>query len=283
MLVNVPALITSYYSEVPDPGDSRQRVSFGTSGHRGTSLDCSFNELHIVAIVEAVRRFREAQGIDGPLFLGMDTHALSTPAHATALEVLAAAEVDVMVAVGDATPTPAVSHAILTYNRGRNTGLADGIVITPSHNPPRDGGIKYNAPHGGPASAETTAWIEKEANELLAEGCDRVRRIPLARAISADTTHTYDYRTAYVNDLREVLDLDIVRSVGLQMGVDPMGGAGVSYWGAIAEQYGLNLEAVSTEVDPTFRFVTVDSDGEIRMDPSSPDAMQRPVGPQRPV
>ncbi len=280
MLVDVDALVDAYTSRVPDPSVPGQRVSFGTSGHRGSALDTTFNEHHIVAVVEAVRRYRATQGIDGPLFLGLDTHALSAPAGRTALEVLGAAGVDVMVAPEDGpdagfTPTPAVSHAILTWNRDRRSGLADGIVITPSHNPPRDGGIKYNPPHGGPAGTDATRWIEDEANALLEAGIAGVRRISVDRARARDTTHAHDYMSAYVDDLAAAVDLEAVRGAGVRLGVDPLGGAGVHYWGRIAERYGLDLTAVDTLIDPTFRFMSVDSDGVIRMDPSSPDAMQR--------
>ncbi|MBT8338015.1 MAG: alpha-D-glucose phosphate-specific phosphoglucomutase, partial [Gemmatimonadetes bacterium] len=283
LIIDVDALIAAYYDRAPDPGYAAQRVSFGTSGHRGSALDTTFNETHIVAIADAVRRYRAAQGIDGPLFLGIDTHALSAPAGRTCLEVLAAAGVDVFRAPEDGldggfTPTPAVSHAILTYNRGRSTGLADGIVITPSHNPPRDGGIKYNPPHGGPAGQEATKWIEKEANVLLERGVDDVRRIPLAEALVAPTTHAHDFMSAYIDDLGAVLDLGAVAASGLTLGVDPLGGAGVHYWARIAERYGLNLTVVDTTIDPTFRFMSVDRDGVIRMDPSSPDAMARLIG-----
>jgi len=279
MLVDVPALRDAYFDTKLNPHDDSQRVSFGTSGHRGTSLNGTFNEAHIVAIAEAVRRYRVQESIDGPLFLGIDTHALSRPAADTVLEVMAAQGVDVMVDADHGyTPTPAVSHAILTYNAGRSSGLADGIVLTPSHNPPGDGGIKYNPPSGGPAPPEATQWIEQQANALLEAGAHQVRRLSVANALAADTTHRHDYTTAYVEDLGAAVDLDLVRAEGLALGADPMGGAGVHYWQRIAECYGLNLTTVSTEVDPTFRFMTVDSDGLIRMDPSSADAMQRLIG-----
>ncbi len=283
MLVDLDALVGAYYDRSPDPAEPGQRVSFGTSGHRGSALDTTFNEDHIVAVVEAVRRYREAQGIDGPLFLGRDTHALSAPAHRTALEVLGAAGVEVMVAPEDGpdggfAPTPAVSRAILVHNRGRSSGLADGIVITPSHNPPRDGGIKYNPPHGGPAGTEATRWIEQEANALLEAGLVDIPRVTMSRALALETTHAFDYMTPYVDDLGSVLDLEAVRSAGVVLGVDPLGGAGVHYWHRIAERYGLDLTVVDTTVDPTFRFMSVDKDGVIRMDPSSPDAMQRLLG-----
>jgi phosphoglucomutase len=276
MLVNVPKLVTAYYTEIPEPSIPEQRVAFGTSGHRGCAFDKSFNERHILAISQAVCRYRSRRGIDGPLFLGIDTHALSVPACATALEVLAANGVDVMIAEADEyTPTPAVSHAILTYNRGRKAGLADGIVITPSHNPPDNGGFKYNPPHGGPADTDVTGWIEAEANACLERGLRDVKRMPVERALRATTTHRYDYLDAYVSDLGSVLDLKTIRGANIRMGVDPLGGAGVHYWARIAERYGLNLAVVSEIVDPTFRFMSVDWDGRIRMDPSSVYAMQR--------
>ena len=275
MLVNVPRLVTAYYTEAPDPSVPEQRVAFGTSGHRGSAFERAFNEWHILAISQAICLHREQKKIDGPLFLGMDTHALSVPAHASALEVLAANGVEVMIAQGDEyTPTPAVSHAILTYNRGRKTGLADGIVITPSHNPPHDGGFKYNSPNGGPAEPAVTAWIEAKANEFLENGLVGSKRIPFEKALRAPTTHRHDYLTAYITDLANVIDMDAIRAAKISMGVDPLGGAGVHYWGPIAERYGLNLTVVNEAVDPTFRFMTVDWDGQIRMDPSSPYAMQ---------
>ena len=276
MLVNVPKLLTAYYSERPDPSVPAQRVMFGTSGHRGSAFDKSFNEWHVLAISQAICDYRKRQGIDGPLFLGIDTHALSVPACASALEVLAANGVDVMLAEHDEyTPTPVVSHAILTYNRGRKTGLADGIVITPSHNPPHDGGFKYNPPNGGPADVGVTDWIEARANEFLKNDLQGVQRLPYEKALRSRSTHRHDYLNAYVKDLGNVLDMDAVRSAKIRMGVDPLGGAGVHYWGPIAERYGLNLTVVNKAVDPTFRFMTVDWDGQIRMDPSSPYAMQR--------
>ncbi len=276
MLVNVPGLVTAYYTQLPDASVPAQRVAFGTSGHRGSALDNAFNEGHILAIAQAVCLYRTHQRIDGPLFLGMDTHALSVPARATAVEVMAANGVVLMIAdKEDYTPTPAVSHAILTYNRGRTTGLADGVVITPSHNPPRDGGFKYNPPHGGPAEPAVTRWIEAKANELLDAGLRGVNRIPYERALRASTTHRHDYLTAYTRDLVNVIDMDAIRGAGIALGVDPLGGAGVHYWGPIAERYGLNLTVVNEAVDPTFRFMTVDWDGQIRMDPSSAYAMQR--------
>jgi len=278
-LVNVPRLITAYYTEAPDPSVPAQRVAFGTSGHRGSAFEKAFNEGHILAITQAICLYRKQQGIDGPLFLGMDTHALSVPALASALEVLAANEVEVMIAEGDEyTPTPAVSHAILTYNRGRKKGLADGVVITPSHNPPDDGGFKYNPPSGGPAEIGVTGWIEAKANELLASGLRGVRRVPYEKALRASTTHRHDYLEAYAKDLGEVIDFDAIRGAKISLGVDPLGGAGVHYWQPIAERYRLNLTVVSEEVDPTFGFMTVDWDGRIRMDPSSPYAMQRLLG-----
>ncbi|MEN6426870.1 MAG: phosphoglucomutase (alpha-D-glucose-1,6-bisphosphate-dependent) [Phycisphaerales bacterium] len=279
MLVNVPRLVTAYYAEVPDPSVPEQRVAFGTSGHRGCAFERAFNEWHILAISQAICLYREWKKIDGPLFLGMDTHALSVPALASALEVLAANGVDVMIAQGDEyTPTPAVSHAILTYNRGRRTGLADGIVITPSHDPPHDGGFKYNPPNGGPAEEVVTGWIEAKANELLESGLKGVKRIPYEKALRAPTTHRHDFRNAYIADLANVIDMNAIREAKISMGVDPLGGAGVHYWGLIAERYGLNLTVVNESVDPTFRFMTVDWDGQIRMDPSSPYAMESLVG-----
>jgi phosphoglucomutase len=276
ILVNVPRLVTAYYTGVPDPSVPEQRVVFGTSGHRGSAFDTTFNEWHVLAISQAICRYRKQRGIDGPLFLGIDTHALSVPAGASALEVLAANEVEVMIATNDEyTPTPAVSHAILTYNRGRDKGLADGIVITPSHNPPDNGGFKYNPPNGGPADADVTRWIEAKANQFLVSGLQGVKRIPFEQALRAATTHRHDYLNAYVNDLGSVLDMEAIRDAKIRMGVDPLGGAGIHYWARIAERYGLNLAVVNQAIDPTFRFMTVDWDGQIRMDPSSPDAMQR--------
>jgi phosphoglucomutase len=278
-LVNVPRLVTAYYTEAPDPSVPAQRVAFGTSGHRGSAFEKSFNEGHILAITQAICLYRKQQGIAGPLFLGMDTHALSVPALASALEVLAANEVEVMIAEGDEyTPTPAVSHAILTYNRGRKEGLADGIVITPSHNPPADGGFKYNPPNGGPAEIGVTGWIEAKANELLASGLRGISRVTYEKALRASTTHRHDYLDAYTKDLGEVIDFDAIRGAKISLGVDPLGGAGVHYWEPIAERYRLDLTVVSEAVDPTFGFMTVDWDGRIRMDPSSPYAMQRLLG-----
>ncbi len=279
MLVNVPRLITAYYSNLPDASVPAQRVAFGTSGHRGCAFENSFNEWHVLAISQAICQYRKQQGVDGPLFLGIDTHALSEPAYASALEVLAANGVEVMIAENDEyTPTPVISHAILAYNRGRDKGLADGIVITPSHNPPDNGGFKYNPPNGGPADKNVTGWIEAHANALLESGLQGVKRISFERALRAATTHRHDYLNAYVNDLGSVLDMDAIRGANISMGVDPLGGAGVHYWGPIAERYGLNLTVVNEAVDSTFRFMTVDWDGRIRMDPSSPYAMQSLIG-----
>jgi phosphoglucomutase len=279
MLVNVPRLVTAYYTETPDPSVPGQRVAFGTSGHRGSSLTTTFNEWHILAISQAICLYRMQQKIDGPLFLGMDTHALSAPAVASAVEVLAANGVEVMLAEGDEyTPTPVVSHAILGYNRGRKSGLADGIVITPSHNPPHDGGFKYNPPHGGPAELAVTGWIEGKANEFLENSLRDVKRIAYEKALRASTTHRHNYLDAYISDLGNVVDMDVIRGETIRLGVDPLGGAGVHYWEPIAERYGLNLTVVNKAVDPTFRFMTVDWDGQIRMDPSSPYAMERLIG-----
>ena len=278
ILVNVPRLVTAYYTGRPDPAVAAQRVAFGTSGHRGSSLDNAFNEAHILAMTQAICLHRKEQGIDGPLFIGIDTHALSEPALASALEVLAANGVDVMVDADDGyTPTPVISHAVLTYNRGRRQGLADGIVITPSHNPPRFGGFKYNPPTGGPADTHVTQWIEDQANTLMADGLRRVAKIPFERARTASTTHPHAYLDAYVRDLPSVIDLDLIRESRVHIGVDPLGGASVAYWDAIGERYRLNLETVNHAVDPTFAFMTVDWDGQIRMDPSSPYAMARMV------
>ncbi|HKA30100.1 MAG TPA: phosphoglucomutase, partial [Candidatus Binatia bacterium] len=261
-LVNVPRLVTAYYTGRPDPAVPAQRVSFGTSGHRGSSFDDAFNEAHILATTEAICRHRAREGVDGPLFVGIDTHALSEPAFASALEVLAAHGVDVMIdAHNGYTPTPVVSHAILTYNRGRTSGLADGIVITPSHNPPPDGGFKYDPPHAGPADTRVTGWIQEQANGLLADELRGVRRVPYERARKASTTHPHDYLDAYVGDLAAVVDLDVVRGATISLGVDPLGGASVAYWDAIAERYGVKLEVVNHAIDPTFRFMTVDWDG----------------------
>ena len=279
-LINPAHLVTAYYADRPDPGIAAQRVSFGTSGHRGSSLSRSFNEWHILAISQAICVYRNSKKIDGPLLLGIDTHALSEPAFKSALEVLAANDVDVRIAPhGAYTPTPAISHAILKYNRpkqnrGRQAGLADGIVVTPSHNPPDNGGFKYNPPHGGPADSQTTAFIQDAANEFLNHKLEGVRRIPFDNALKAATTHTYDFMNEYVEDLGTVLDLDVIRDSHIALGVDPLGGAGVHYWRPIAERYGLNLTVVNETVDPTFRFMTLDWDGKIRMDPSSPYAMR---------
>ena len=281
MLVNVPRLVTAYYTERPDPAVAAERVAFGTSGHRGSSLDRRFNEAHILAITQAICTYRKTHGIEGPLFMGIDTHALSEPAMASALEVLAANDVQVMIDKDRGyTPTPVISHAILRYNRGRSSGLADGIVVTPSHNPPEDGGFKYNPPNAGPAGADVTGWIEQTANALLTSGLHDVRRMPYARALRAATTHLHDYITPYVDDLGSVIDMEAIRGATLRLGVDPLGGASTRYWPAIAERYGLDLTVVSDEIDPTFRFMTVDWDSRIRMDPSSPHAMRRLLGLQ---
>ena len=277
LLVDVPRLVSAYYTGRPDPAVPAQRVAFGTSGHRGSSFDDAFNEWHVLAISQAICDYRRQKGIDGPLFLGIDTHALSTPAFGSAVEVLAANGVELMISKDDEyTPTPAVSHAILVYNRGRTTGLADGIVITPSHNPPESGGFKYNPPNGGPAGTDITSAVEAAANKMLANGLEGVKRMPLAQALRASTTHRHDYLNTYVEDLAQVLDMDAIRDVNIDLGVDPLGGAGVRYWPAIAERYKLKrLNVLSREVDPTFRFMSLDWDGRIRMDPSSPDAMHK--------
>ncbi len=276
ILVNIPRLVTAYYTGIPNIAIPDQRVAFGTSGHRGSSLKNSFNENHILAITQAICFYRKEQKIDGPLFLGFDTHALSAPSFATTMEVLAANNVEVMIANGDEyTPTPAISHAILKYNSGRKTGLADGIVITPSHNPPDDGGFKYNPPNGGPASGTITNWIEAKANELLQNKLQQVKRISFEKAFKSSTTHRYDYLNTYINDLGNIIDMDLIRDSKINIGVDPLGGAGVHYWEPIADRYKLNLAVVNKIVDPTFSFMTVDWDGQIRMDPSSPYAMQR--------
>ena len=276
MLTDIPRLMTAYYTQRPDPSVPGQLVAFGTSGHRGSALDCTFNEAHILAITQAICDHRQRQHVDGPLFLGIDTHALSESAYASALEVLAANDVSVMLDDRDGyTPTPVISHAILTHNRDRRDGLADGIVITPSHNPPRDGGFKYDPPNGGGADTQITAWIQDRANQLLRGGLADVRRMPFERARRAATTGRHDYMDAYVRDLANIVEMDVLRGARLRFGVDPLGGAGVKYWGMIAERYGLPLTIVSEEVDPTFRFMTVDWDGQIRMDPSSRYAMQR--------
>jgi len=279
MLIDVAGLVAAYYAEVPDPSVPAQRVAFGTSGHRGSALDKTFNERHVLAISQAICLYRKQNRIDGPLFLGIDTHALSIPAFESALEVLAANRVDVLIAQGgEYTPTPVVSHAILVYNRGRTSGLADGIVLTPSHNPPESGGFKYNPPNGGPADADITGWIEAKANALLDAGLRDVRRIPFDEARRADTTREHDFLSAYVADLGSVIDLDAIRSARIRIGVDPLGGAGVHYWARIAERYKLDLTVVSDEVDSTFGFMSLDWDGRIRMDPSSAYAMQRLIG-----
>ena len=278
-LVNLPRLVSAYYTDHPDPAERGQRVAFGTSGHRGSSFRRSFNEAHILAITQAICLYRKTQGTTGPLFLGMDTHALSEPAFSTALEVLAANAVDVMVdAGGGYTPTPAISHAILSYNRTRVDGLADGIVITPSHNPPEDGGFKYNPPTGGPADTGATSWIERKANDLLTRKLRNVKRVPLAAARAADTTHRYDYIGAYVGELEAVVDLQAIRSGGVRLGVDPLGSAAVRYVERIAEAFRLELTIVNDAVDPTFRFMPPDWDGKIRMDCSSPQAMAGLIG-----
>jgi len=274
LLVDVPRLVSAYYSGRPDPSVASQRVAFGTSGHRGASLDNSFNEWHVLAVTQAICDHRRQKGIDGPLFLGIDTHALSTPASSSAIEVLAANGVELMLSTNDEfTPTPAISQAILVYNRGRTSGLADGIVITPSHNPPESGGFKYNPPNGGPAGTDITSAVEAAANEMLANGLSGVKRIPLAKALALSSTHRHDYLNAYVQDLAQVIDMEAIRGADIALGVDPLGGAGVAYWPAIADRYKLNLTVLNREVDPTFRFMSLDWDGRIRMDPSSPYAM----------
>ena len=276
MLIDISKLLTAYNADMPDPSVATQRVSFGTSGHRGSAFDVSFNEWHVLAITQAICDYRASVGTSGPLFLGIDTHALSAPACASALEVLAANGVDVMLAVNDEyTPTPAISHAILSFNRGRSSDLADGIVVTPSHNPPRDGGIKYNPPNGGPAGGAVTANIEAAANRLLETRLGGVKRVTHAKALTAATTHRHDFMNAYVADLGNVIDMSAIRDAGIGMGVDPLGGAGVHYWAAIAERYQLDLTVTREAVDPTFAFMTLDWDGQIRMDPSSKYAMRR--------
>jgi phosphoglucomutase len=276
MLIDVARLVAAYYAEVPDTSVPEQRVAFGTSGHRGSAPKNTFNESHVLAISQAICLYRKQRSIDGPLFLGIDTHALSVPAFESALEVLAANRVEVLIAHdGEYTPTPAVSHAILVYNRGRTTGLADGIVVTPSHNPPESGGFKYNPPNGGPAETNVTGWIEAKANALLEAGLKDVRRIPFDEARRADTTREHDFLNTYVADLSNVIDLDAIRNSGIRIGVDPLGGAGVRYWARIAERYKLDLTTISEEVDPTFGFMSLDWDGRIRMDPSSAYAMRR--------
>ncbi|MFH1953919.1 MAG: phosphoglucomutase (alpha-D-glucose-1,6-bisphosphate-dependent) [Pseudomonadota bacterium] len=279
LLVNIPRLITAYYTRRPDVSDPAQRVAFGTSGHRGSAFKNSFNEDHILAISQAICDYRKAKGFSGPLYMGMDTHALSEPAMASALEVFAANGVTVMIQKGGGyTPTPVISHAILTYNRGKKSGFADGVVMTPSHNPPTDGGFKYNPPHGGPADTDTTRVIEERANEILRGGARHIRRISYEKAISSGTTHEYDYVARYVDDLANVIDMDAIAKSGLKAGVDPLGGAGINFWDPIRERYGLDIEVVNRLVDPTFGFMTVDKDGQIRMDCSSPYAMANLIG-----
>ena len=279
ILVNVPKLITDYYELHPDPSDPRQRVVFGTSGHRGSATDVAFNEWHILAITQAICDYRKLQNIDGPLFIGKDTHALSEPAFRSALEVLAANNVEVMLSEGTAyTPTPAVSHSILRYNRGRESRFADGIVITPSHNPPDDGGFKYDPPQGGPADSSVTSWIESRANGFLRSALEGVNRVLFEKALHSPTVHKHDFLSTYVEDLDSVVDMGVIRDSKIKLGVDPLGGAGIDYWPRIAERYRFDLTIVNKAVDPTFRFMTVDWDGRIRMDPSSPYAMQRLIG-----
>ena len=281
LLIDVSKLLAAYADLRPDANVPAQRVAFGTSGHRGNAFERSFNEWHVLAISQAICEYRKHRGIDGPLYLGIDTHALSQPAFESALEVFAANGVQTMISKdGEFTPTPAVSHAILTYNRGRTSGLADGVVVTPSHNPPDNGGFKYNPPNGGPADTDVTGWIQERANALLSDGIKSVRRMPFAQARRAATTHAHDFLDAYVSDLGAVIDFDTIRGAGVHLGVDPLGGAGVHYWAPIAQRYGLNLEVVSTQVDPQFAFMSVDWDGRIRMDPSSRYAMQRLIGMQ---
>ena len=276
LLVDIDKLRKEYYARKPDITHSAERVSFGTSGHRGSSLRGAFNEAHVLAIAQAICEYRKSQGINGPLYIGKDTHALSEPAFATALEVLAANGVESMIDCDEGyTPTPAVSHAILTYNRGRTSGLADGIVITPSHNPPEDGGFKYNPPHGGPADTDVTRWIENRANELLSRDLKNVARIAFEKARRAPTTHSYDYVGSYVSDLHSVVDMEVIRNAKLKIGVDPLGGAAVAYWQPIVERYGVDVEVVNSTVDPTFQFMSLDWDGKIRMDCSSPYAMAK--------
>ena len=275
-LVDLSKLLAAYADLKPDPSVQEQRVVFGTSGHRGSSFERSFNEHHVLAVVQAICEYRAKAGVDGPVYVGIDTHALSQPAFESTLEVLAANGVETMVSAGgEYTPTPAVSHAILVHNRGRDQGKADGIVITPSHNPPDNGGIKYNPPHGGPADTDATKWIADRANALIEGGLREVKRMPFAQALKASTTHAFDFLQRYVGDLGDALDLEIIRANGVRMGVDPLGGAGVHYWSAIGERYGLNLSVVSEEVDKTFAFMSLDWDGKVRMDPSSSYAMQR--------
>lgn len=279
LLVDIPNLISAYYTEHPDPGDPLQKIAFGTSGHRGSSFDCSFNEDHILAISQAIVEYRTKQGAPGPLYIGKDTHGLSEPALRTAVEVFAANGVEIMLQEGMGyTPTPVISHAILTYNRARSKGMADGVVITPSHNPPRDGGIKYNPPNGGPAGTETTRTIQDRANEILRDGLKAVKRMQWENALKAATTHYVDYVQPYVDDLQSVVNMGAIAASGIKIGVDPLGGSGIHYWDPIAATYGLDLEVVNRSVDPTFRFMTVDFDGQIRMDCSSPYAMESLIG-----
>src|SRR5258706_7701416 len=274
MLVNVSRLVTAYYAERPDPRVAADRVAFGTSGHRGSAFERTFNEAHILAITQAICSYRQAHNIDGPLFMGMDTHALSEPAFVSALEVLAANGVEVMIDRDRGfTPTPVISHAILGYNRGRRSGLADGIVVTPSHNPPEDGGFKYNPPSGGPADTDVTGWVEQTANTLMADGSRAVQRVSYARALGAVSTHRHDYIAPYVDDLASVVDMEVIRSADLRVGVDPFGGAGVHYWEPIIARYGIAVTVMNDAVDPTFRFMAVDGDGKIRTDCSSPYVM----------
>ncbi|MBI3858175.1 MAG: alpha-D-glucose phosphate-specific phosphoglucomutase, partial [Planctomycetes bacterium] len=279
ILIDVDRLLKQYAERKPDPADPLQRVAFGTSGHRGSPLNGSFNEAHIVAMTQAICEYRAGKGIDGPLYLGMDTHAVSAPAQRTAMEVLAGNGVEVFFQKGGGfTPTPVISHAILTYNRERFNGLADGIVITPSHNPPKDGGFKYNPPHGGPADVDVTKVIQDRANALIASGNAGVKRIPYERAAKAASSHAHDFVIPYVNDLRSVIDLDAIKAAGLKIGVDPLGGASVAYWGPIRELYEIDVTVVNPKVDPRFAFMTCDHDGQIRMDCSSPHAMANLIG-----
>ena len=274
LLTNIPRLVSAYYTYQPDPNSAAEQISFGTSGHRGSSLENSFNEDHILAVSQALCEYRQAEGISGPLYVGMDTHALSEAALSTAIEVFAANGIQTVIQAGlGYTPTPVISHAILTYNQGRTEALADGVVITPSHNPPTDGGFKYNPPSGGPAGTDITKRIQDRANEILQNGLKEVKRVPYKKALQAEMTHEYNYLTPYINDLENVVDMKAIAEAGLHIGVDPMGGAGVAYWEPMAERYGLNLEVVNRRVDPTFSFMTVDKDGKIRMDCSSPYAM----------
>ena len=279
LLVNVPRLVTAYFANMPDPAIPAQRVAFGTSGHRGSALNSAFNENHILAISQAICDHRKTAGIDGPLFIGIDTHALAEPALASALEVFAANDITVMIDEHDGyTPTPVISHAILTYNKGRDSGLADGVVITPSHNPPEDGGYKYNPPNGGPADTDITAIVERAANAYLADGMRGVKRVPYPRARRTSWVQHYDYITPYVKDLAAVIDMDAIKQAGVKIGIDPLGGAAVHYWQPIIDRYGIDATIISDVIDPTFRFMTVDWDGKIRMDCSSPYAMERLIG-----